>query len=79
MVQIFMNKVLTYKRIIYMYSIYWYLLFLILMAGPIEKNIDDFWRMISELKIQKIVMVTNCIEEGKVNGVSIDLSNIVTL
>ena len=40
------------------------------MAGPTEKNIDDFWRMVFQLKIQKIVMVTNCVEEGKVNNVT---------
>ncbi|KAI6650360.1 hypothetical protein LOD99_6037 [Oopsacas minuta] len=33
--------------------------------GPKENTIKDFWRMVFELKIVNIVMVTNCVEGGK--------------
>ncbi|KAH3781994.1 hypothetical protein DPMN_159905 [Dreissena polymorpha] len=32
--------------------------------GPTEKNLDDFWRMIWQQNVDKIVMLTNLIEMG---------------
>ena len=35
--------------------------------GPNDHTVVDFWRMVCEQNVSVIVMVTNCIEEGKVS------------
>lgn len=35
-------------------------------TGPIENNIEDFWRMIWEKDVYTIVMATRTVEETKV-------------
>ena len=39
----------------------------IVITGPTDSNVNDFWRMVLELDIKKIVMLTNCVEDGRVN------------
>ena len=39
----------------------------VLVAGPREETIEDFWRMISENQLSTIVMVTRLIEGPKVS------------
>ena len=34
--------------------------------GPMPNTISDFWRMIWELRLITVVMLTKCIEAGKV-------------
>ena len=36
------------------------------IIGPTEGTVDDFWRMIWEKKLDTIVMLARCIEEGRV-------------
>ena len=37
-----------------------------LYSGPMPNTISDFWRMIWEYKLQNIVMLTKCMEAGRV-------------
>ena len=49
-------------------------------SGPKESTTYDFWRMVWERRVTCIVMVTKCVEEGKVcyffGSPSIDKLNI---
>lgn len=38
-----------------------------LIVGPTNETINDFWRMIWEKRLGAIVMLTRCIEEGRVS------------
>ena len=36
------------------------------ITGPTKETADDFWRMVWEYKVQGIVILTRCVEMGKV-------------
>ena len=36
------------------------------VAGPMPNTSGDFWRMIWQYKVQNIVMLTKCLEAGRV-------------
>lgn len=38
-----------------------------IVLGPLINTLDDFWRMVWNEKCDKIVMLTNLIEDDKVN------------
>ena len=37
-------------------------------VGPLPKTVPDFWRMIWELKLPTIIMLTGVTENGMVNN-----------
>lgn len=45
-----------------------------LLTGPTDANVNDFWRMIYEQKVTKIIMLTKCIEGTKVSFFAFDVS-----
>lgn len=36
--------------------------------GPLPNTVQDFWRMIWEKDIYAVVMLTKCVEQGRVSG-----------
>ena len=47
----------------------------VLFTGPNEASVPDFWRMIWEYKLTKIVMLTNLVEKDKVT-LNLDFSSL---
>ena len=37
------------------------------VVGPMKRTVLHFWRMVWEYRVQAIVMLTKCVEMGKVN------------
>ena len=38
-----------------------------LSTAPLDETVDHFWRMVWEYEIEAIVMLTNCVEMGRVS------------
>ena len=36
------------------------------VTGPTEQSVERFWRMVWEYQLTTIVMLTRCVEDGKV-------------
>lgn len=36
-------------------------------AGPVEKTVSDFWRLVWQEEVCKFIMAANLVEEGKVS------------
>ena len=43
-----------------------YLSLLMYVTGPTEQSVERFWRMVWEYQLTTIVMLTRCVEDGKV-------------
>ena len=39
------------------------------VTGPTEQSVERFWRMVWEYQLTTIVMLTRCVEDGKVNAI----------
>ena len=37
------------------------------VTGPTEQSMERFWRMVWEYQLTTIVMLTRCVEDGKVS------------
>lgn len=41
--------------------------------GPLPQTVDDFWRLVWEQQSHSLVMLTNCVELGRVRGLGLTL------
>ena len=37
------------------------------LSGPVTQSVEQFWRMVWEYQLETIVMLTKCVEGGKVS------------